>query len=89
MAEQVHIFVTGVVQGVFFRVNTEKKARELDLKGWVRNTEDGEVEIIAQGSKESLQSLIEWCKSDSPGTTDDVRVSRGKPEQLFSDFSIK
>jgi len=58
----VNINITGHVQGVFFRSETQAKAQELELTGWVRNCEDGSVEIHAEGSEESLQKLEEWCQ---------------------------
>ena len=58
---RVHIFVSGLVQGVFFRAHTRALARELNIKGWVRNLPDGRVEILAEGDKESIDRLIKWC----------------------------
>ena len=58
----VHLFVHGRVQGVFYRAKTQKKAEGLGLTGWVKNCDDGSVEIHAEGSKEKLGELIEWCR---------------------------
>ena len=55
-----HFRVQGLVQGVFFRASTEATARRLGLSGWVRNTEDGEVEIVACGSAPRLDELEKW-----------------------------
>jgi acylphosphatase len=58
MAEQAaHILVSGIVQGVGYRYWTERTARELHLSGWVRNLEDGRVEILAEGTPEQLREL--------------------------------
>ncbi|MHA1746170.1 MAG: acylphosphatase [Promethearchaeota archaeon] len=57
---QLHAFVSGRVQGVFFRVTTKQIAQRLHLVGWVRNCRDGRVEVIAEGSKDKLQELLEW-----------------------------
>ena len=54
--------ITGLVQGVFFRAEAQTRAQELKLSGWVRNCEDGSVEIHAEGSEESLRKLEEWCQ---------------------------
>lgn len=59
---RVHIFVSGRVQGVFFRQNTFQKAKELGLTGWVRNLADGRVEIVAEGEKGKAEELAEWAK---------------------------
>ncbi len=60
--EAVHKFVHGHVQGVFYRSNTHKVADRLGLTGWVKNCEDGSVEIHAEGDKNTLEELIEWCR---------------------------
>ena len=56
-----HIFITGRVQGVAFRYYTQKIANKLGITGWIRNCVDGKVEIIAEGSKERVRQLIDWC----------------------------
>ena len=61
--ERVHIFVSGKVQGVFYRKYTEKKAKELGLLGWCKNLSDGRVEIVAEGEREKLDKLAEWAKT--------------------------
>ncbi len=58
----VHIFVHGHVQGVFYRANTQKIAQDLGLSGWVKNCHDGAVEIHAEGNRDKLEELIEWCR---------------------------
>jgi len=60
MTERVHLFVSGRVQGVFFRVDTQREARSLGLVGWVKNLPDGRVEIVAQGDAEAVRALVEW-----------------------------
>jgi acylphosphatase len=58
----VHLKVQGRVQGVFFRANTQKVAKDLGVAGWVRNCDDGSVEIHAEGDRDQLDRLIEWCR---------------------------
>ena len=60
MAECRRFFIEGRVQGVFYRSNTEKKAKNLGLTGWVRNTEDGGVECVACGIPEDLDVFEKW-----------------------------
>ena len=57
----VNIRVTGLVQGVFFRVSTQNKAIELGISGWVRNCNDGSVEALFQGSVDQINAMLEWC----------------------------
>jgi acylphosphatase len=52
-----HFLIRGRVQGVGFRWFVHREASELDLRGWVRNTEDGDVEVVASGSAEELADL--------------------------------
>jgi acylphosphatase len=53
--------IKGRVQGVGFRFSAVDEARRLALTGWVRNTSDGEVELVAEGPKDRLQRLATWC----------------------------
>jgi acylphosphatase len=61
------IRITGTVQGVFFRSRAKEKADELGLAGWVRNTEDGAVEMHVEGAAEALRQFEGWCKKGPPG----------------------
>ena len=56
------IFVSGLVQGVFFRDNTRRKADALQLKGGVRNCRDGRVEVLVVGEEAAVDALIKWLK---------------------------
>jgi len=85
---RMHIVVSGKVQGVFFRSFVEKVAQELQITGWARNTEDGKVEIVAEGGKKDLEALLSQCKKGSAWavvTQVDVKWERFKGE--FSEFT--
>lgn len=62
MKSRVHIFVSGKVQGVFFRSSTKYMAEKLCLSGWVRNLADGRVEAVFEGDKEAVEKMVEWCR---------------------------
>ena len=62
MNSRVHIFVSGKVQGVFFRSSTKYMAEKLGLSGWVRNLADGRVEAIFEGNKEAVEKMVGWCR---------------------------
>ena len=62
-----HVFVSGRVQGVFFRRETEKNAKRHNVTGWVRNLPDGGVEALFEGEKEAVKFVIEFCKRGPPG----------------------
>ena len=61
-----HITVTGRVQGVFYRQSTQEQALHLKLTGLVRNLANGNVEIIAEGERENLETLLKWCHHGPP-----------------------
>jgi len=62
-----HVFVSGRVQGVFFRSQTKHNADRHDVKGWVRNLPDGRLEAVFEGEKEAVQTLIDFCKHGPSG----------------------
>ena len=57
-----HNFVSGRVQGVYFREKTRKLAQELGVFGWVRNLPDGRVKAVFEGEKENVEKIIKWSK---------------------------
>lgn len=61
-----HYFITGRVQGVFFRDSTRQKANELGVTGWVKNTVDGRVESVAFGTDEQLEKFEQWLRHGPP-----------------------
>jgi len=84
-----HIFVSGQVQGVFFRDNTRRWASSLGLTGWVRNLSDGRVEAVAEGEKESIDNLISRLEEGPPhAVVEGVDVSWEGFKSEFEDFKI-
>lgn len=61
-----HVFIEGRVQGVFYRAWARDSAIDFGLTGWVRNLEDGRVELVAEGEKGQLKKLIELIKKGPP-----------------------
>jgi acylphosphatase len=57
-----HIYVTGKVQGVFFRQNTKRQAQSRGVYGWVRNLEDGRVEAVFEGEEDAVKAVVEFCR---------------------------
>ena len=89
MEVRAHVWFSGRVQGVFFRANTEKKARELGVRGWVRNLSDGRVETIFEGEESDVNALIEWCRTSQPyARVTDVEVAWEEPKGE-RDFRIR
>ena len=60
-----HTIISGDVQGVGFRFHTRIKARNLGLKGWVRNLDSGDVEAIFEGEEDKVKEIIDWCRKGS------------------------
>jgi len=60
--KRTHLTIHGLVQGVFFRARTRDAAQSFGLKGYVKNLPDGKVEVVAEGPKEKINELIEYCK---------------------------
>ena len=67
MEKQLHIIVSGRVQGVWFRASTRLQAQQFGLAGQVWNRADGRVEIIAEGAEEFLLRLLAWCEKGPSG----------------------
>ena len=90
-SSQLHGFVHGRVQGVFFRKFVDRKAKELSLTGWVRNLSSGAtVEIVAQGHKYSLQALIKSLYAGPSGAyVERVEVRWENPDRSQLVFRIK
>lgn len=85
-----HVIFRGKVQGVFFRANTEGRARELGLKGWVRNLPDGSVESVFEGPREAVKKAIEWCKSSQPhARVTDADIDWEDYRGEFSSFEVR
>ena len=87
--ERAHVFVSGHVQGVFFRDSAREQAEVLGVSGWVRNTEDGRVEAVFEGESEAVRQMIDWCENGpSSANVDDVSVENEQPEGL-SGFEVR
>ena len=84
-----HLYITGKVQGVFYRLNTQRAATPLNLAGWVRNLPDGAVEAVAEGQRADVEQLIAWChKGSGNARVDEVRVDWGEYTGEFSGFEV-
>ena len=88
--ERVHIIVIGKLQGVFFRASTHHTAEKLNIKGWVKNLDDGSVEIVAEGVKENLRKFISWCNEGSEkAKVTEIKIKNLPSTGEFTHFYIK
>ena len=82
--------INGRVQGVGFRYSAMDEARRLGVTGWVRNTHDGAVELVAEGEHDRLQQLVAWCHVGPPGAlVTDVEERWVEHRGEFANFSIR
>jgi acylphosphatase len=87
---RVHLFVSGRVQGVFFRAGAQKEARNLGVKGWAHNLADGTVEIVAEGEKEKVERFVAWCRKGTLfAKVEHVEIAYGIYRGEFDEFSIR
>ena len=88
--KRIHVYISGLVQGVFFRGATRRVAADLNLTGWVRNMEDGRVEALLEGADDDVDKMIAWCKTGPPAAkVEQVTTAEEHYTGGFSDFSIK
>ena len=86
---QVHMVISGRVQGVFFRGAAAQEARALGLSGWVRNLPDGRVEIVAEGGRRNLEMLFAWAHQGPPAArVEEVEVEWSEYEGKLHGFEI-
>ncbi|MDD3399488.1 MAG: acylphosphatase [Candidatus Pacebacteria bacterium] len=85
-----HVFVSGRVQGVFFRDKTRRKAEELNVQGWVRNLPDGKVEAVFEGAKESVEQMVDWVREGPAfAQVDNMELSWQDHTGEYNDFEIR
>ena len=86
---RVRLFVTGKVQGVFFRQSLKVMAKKNDIFGWVKNLKDGRVEAVLEGNKENVSRLVEWAHGGPANArVEDVEIRNEKFSAEFSKFDV-
>ena len=88
--ERAHVYVSGQVQGVFFRDSTRERAEQLGLAGWVRNLSDGRVEAIFEGPSEKVREMVRWCEEGpSHAEVEDVEAEIEASEGDLEGFEVR
>ena len=89
MKKRFHVYISGHVQGVFFRANTAQQARELGLAGWVKNLPDGSVETVFEGATSRAEEMLAWCRVGTPpARVDNIEYAEENADGSFSSFKI-
>ncbi len=87
---RVRLLISGRVQGVFFRAETQSQAQRLGLTGWVRNTDDRRVEAVFEGEVGAIEKIIDWCrKGPLLSRVTGVEVFEEVPAGDFEGFAIR
>lgn len=87
---RVHLFISGVVQGVGYRWSCSRAARSIGVTGWVRNLDDGRVEALAQGTQAQADEFVKWCyRGPAEARVTDIAAAFGESVETFSDFGIR
>jgi len=84
------VIVEGQVQGVYFRSYILEKAKKLNLTGFVRNLVDGRVEIIIEGKRGDVKTLVDWCHKGPPSArVSEVKVDWEEYSGRHHSFSVR
>lgn len=90
MKARAHVFVSGRVQGVFFRSEARYEARKRGVNGWVRNLPDDRVEAVFEGEEENVKKLLEFCRRGPTGAkVTGTDVTWENYSGVFRDFEIR
>lgn len=84
----IHVFYSGIVQGVGFRYTVKRCADQIGLTGWVRNVSDGRVELIAEGSEQNLRLLCKAIEDHFETNITDKQIKTSEGVSEFSSFEI-
>jgi len=85
-----HLLIQGRVQGVGYRANARRRANRLNLRGWVRNLRNGDVEILVEGPEVEVDRLIVWChRGPTSAYVSKVNVEKTEATNKFDGFAVK
>ncbi|MHB8792907.1 MAG: acylphosphatase [Thermoleophilia bacterium] len=88
--KRAHVYISGRVQGVFFRAWVSESARRLGLAGWVRNRIDGRVEAVFEGGEDAVKRMVELCyEGPDHARVDTVLDDYSEPAEGLTEFQLK
>lgn len=84
-----HLYISGKVQGVYFRQGMKETAEKNNVMGWVKNLPDKKVEAVLEGEESNVDAVIEWSRFGPPGAiVDDLEILNENFNERLSDFEI-
>ncbi len=87
--QRVRLFVTGRVQGVFFRQSLKAKSIQNDIFGWVKNLQDGRVECLLEGNAKNISVLVKWANNGPANAiVENIEVHNEKFDNEFTKFDV-
>ena len=87
--QRLRLFVTGRVQGVFFRQSLKAKSVQNNIFGWVKNLQDGRVECLLEGNEKNISVLVEWANSGPANAiVENVEIHDEKFDNEFTKFDV-
>ncbi|HXG14407.1 MAG TPA: acylphosphatase [Candidatus Nitrosotenuis sp.] len=87
--QRVHLFISGKVQGVFFRQAMKVAAKKNHVTGWVKNLKDGRVEAVIEGEDLNVSNVVEWCHAGPANArVEDVVIKNEKFKDEFTKFDV-
>ena len=87
--KRVHIFISGKVQGVYFRQSMKETAEKNNVKGWVKNLPDKRVEAVLEGEDSNIDAVIDWSRFGPPGAmVEDLKILNENSSKELLDFEI-
>jgi acylphosphatase len=90
MKKRVRVTVKGIVQGVSFRYYTVQKAMQHNVRGWVKNLANGDVQGCFEGEERDVKALVDWCRMGPPlASVDDVIEENEEYKGEFRDFRVR
>lgn len=90
MAKRLTLKISGMVQGIGYRYSSQAEAKKRGFTGYVRNTNDSSVELVAEGKEKDLKKFIDWCYNGvGPATVYNIEQSWSEGTGEFSDFMIR
>ena len=88
MKKSIRLYISGIVQGIFFRAFVKENAEKHDVKGFVRNLEDGRVEVFLEGNPDEVDKMISLCRQGPKHSKITNVEIKDEKFQAFREFKV-